>query len=119
MILVGQQGVHDPEVALLGYSGTMRKGEDGEIRCGDLRERSAGSRRTARGFLDREGAFQPGAFSIQVLVQMNFRDAVVIEIDRLANGILRNFKPSIQIPPQGRLEVEPERKAEGMGFQLL
>jgi hypothetical protein len=50
---------------------------------------------------------------------MNFRDAVVIEIDRLANGILRNFKPSIQIPPQGRLEVEPERKAEGMGFQLL
>ena len=50
---------------------------------------------------------------------MNFGDAVVIKIDGLANGILRNFEPPIQIPSQSCFEEEPEGKAEGVGFQLF
>lgn len=50
---------------------------------------------------------------------MNFSDAVVIEIDGLANGILRDFEPAIQIPSQGCFEVEAEGKAKGVVLQLL
>ena len=32
-----------------------------------------------------------GRAGIQVFVQMNFGDAVVVQADGLANGILRNF----------------------------
>jgi hypothetical protein len=39
---------------------------------------------------------------------MYFGDAIVIEINGLANGILCNFKSSIQIPSQSCFEVEPE-----------
>jgi hypothetical protein len=39
---------------------------------------------------------------------MYFGDAIVIEINGLANGILGDFKPSIQIPSQSGFEVKPE-----------
>jgi hypothetical protein len=39
---------------------------------------------------------------------MNFGDAVVIDIDGLANGILCDFEPAVQIPSQSCFEVEPK-----------
>lgn len=50
---------------------------------------------------------------------MNFGDAVVIDINGLAEGILGDFEPSVQIPSQSCFEVEPKREAEGVCLQLL
>jgi len=47
-------------------------------------------------------------------MQMNLSDAVVIEADGLAEGILCNFQPAIQIAPQSRLKIKAERQAQGM-----
>ena len=40
-------------------------------------------------------------------MQMNFGDAVVVEADGLADGILRDFEAAIQIPPQGGFKIKP------------
>ena len=52
-------------------------------------------------------------------MQMNFGDAVVVQADGLANGILRNFESPIQIPSQRRFEIKPNRESESMRFQAL
>jgi len=51
-------------------------------------------------------------------MQMNFSDAIVIEINGLANSILRNFESAIQIPSECCFEVEPEREAERVRLQM-
>ena len=66
-----------------------------------------------------QGAFYSGAGGIQVFVQMNFSDAVVVQADGLANGILRNFESPIQIPSQRRFEIKPNRETESMRSQAF
>ena len=66
-----------------------------------------------------QGAFHSGAGSIQIFVQMNFGDAVVVQADGLANGILRNLQPAIQVPPQCGFEKKPNRKTESMRSQAF
>ena len=56
---------------------------------------------------------------VLVFVQMNFSDAVVIETDGLADGILGNFEPAIQITPESCFEIKPYRKTPGMGPQAF
>ena len=50
---------------------------------------------------------------------MNFGDAVVVQADSLADGILGNFESSIQISSQRRFEIKPNREAESMRSQAL
>ena len=45
-------------------------------------------------------------------MQMNFGDAVVVQADSLADGILRDFESAIQIPPQCGFEIKPNRETE-------
>ena len=54
-----------------------------------------------------------------MFVKMNLGDAVVIEINGLANSILRDFEPAVQISSKCCSEVESEQEAEGMFLQLL
>jgi len=58
-----------------------------------------------------QGTFHSWADGIQVFMEVNFGNSVVIEADGLADGILRNFESPIQIPPQCRFEMKPDRKA--------
>jgi hypothetical protein len=66
-----------------------------------------------------QSTFHSGAAGIQVFVEMNFGDAVVVETDGLAYGILRNFESPIQIPSQRRFEIKTNRESESMRFQAL
>ena len=66
-----------------------------------------------------QGAFHSGAGGIQVFVQMNLGDAVVVQADSLANGILRNFESPIQIPSQRRFKIKPNRETERMRSQAF
>ena len=50
---------------------------------------------------------------------MNFGDAVVVQADGFADGILRNFESSIQIPSQRRFEIKPNRETESMRSQAF
>ena len=50
---------------------------------------------------------------------MNFGDAVVVEADGLADGILRNFEASIQISPQRGFKIKPDREIERMASQAF
>jgi hypothetical protein len=45
---------------------------------------------------------------------MNFSDAVVVQADGLADGILRNFESAIQISSEGRFEIKPNRETESL-----
>ena len=64
-------------------------------------------------------AFHSGAVGIRILVQMNFGDAVVVQADGLADGILRNFESPIQISPQGGFEIKPDGESEHMALQAF
>ena len=66
-----------------------------------------------------QSTFHSGTDGIQVFVEMNFGDAVVVEADGLADGILRNLESPIQIPSQRRFEIKPNREAESMRSQAL
>ena len=61
-----------------------------------------------------QSTFHSGAGGIQVFVEMNLGDAVVVEADGLADGILRNFESPIQIPSQRRFEIKPDRETKSM-----
>ena len=61
-----------------------------------------------------QSTFHSGASGIQVFVEMNLGDAVVVEADGLADGILRNFESPIQIPSQRRFEIKPNRETKSM-----
>ena len=50
-------------------------------------------------FVEGEEAFHSGAIGVGIFVEMDFGDAVVVQADSLADGILRNFEPAIKIPP--------------------
>lgn len=75
----------------------LRPGGSSASRFGHHREGSDGTGGTGKGISDCQRAFQTGAVRIQILMKMNFGDAIVIEINGLANGILRNFESAIQI----------------------
>jgi hypothetical protein len=75
----------------------LRSGGNAAGRFGHHREGSDGTGGTGNGISDCQRAFQTGAVRIQIFMKMNFGDAIVIEINGLANGILRNFESAIQI----------------------
>ena len=66
-----------------------------------------------------QSTFHSGTDGIQVFVEMNFGDAVVVEADGLADGILRNFESPIQIPSQRRFKIKPNRETERMRSQAF
>ena len=50
---------------------------------------------------------------------MNFGDAVVVQADGLADGILRNFESAIQISSEGRFEKKSDRETESLRPQAF
>ena len=69
--------------------------------------------------MEGEVAFHSWAVGIRIFVEMNFGDAVVVEADGLANGILCDFESAIQISSERRLEIEANRETEGLGSQAF
>lgn len=45
---------------------------------------------------------------IDVFVEMGFDDAVIIDAESLAEGILRDLEPAIDVSSQGRGKVESD-----------
>ena len=56
-------------------------------------------------------AFHSWAVRIQVFVEVNFGNTVVIQADGLADGVLRNFEPTIQVSAQSGFEIKSKREA--------
>lgn len=56
--------------------------------------------------------FDARVVSIDVLVEVGFDDAVVIDAEPFTEGILRNLEPTIDVPSQGRSEIEPDGQSE-------
>lgn len=52
--------------------------------------------------------------SIHILVEMSFDDAIVIDADSLAEGILCDFESAVDIAAERRGEIEVD--GEGQGF---
>ena len=50
---------------------------------------------------------------------MNFGDAVVVQANGLADGILCNFESAIQISPESCFEIKPNRETESMHSQAF
>lgn len=50
--------------------------------------------------------------TVPVLVQVDFQDPIIVNAERLAEGILRDLEPAIHVPAQrrGEIEVNGERK---------
>ena len=45
---------------------------------------------------------------VDVFVEVGFDDAVVVDAEPFAEGILRDLEPAIDISSQGRGEIEPD-----------
>ena len=53
---------------------------------------------------------------IDVFVEVGFDDSVVVDAESLAEGILRDLEPTINVSSQGRGKIEPD--GEGKPFRL-
>jgi len=58
-----------------------------------------------------------GFFAVNSFVQMNLDNTVVVQLESLANAILCNFEPTIQIPTQCRTQVEPHEEYQVVRFK--
>jgi len=72
-----------------------------------------------QGLVQGQDTFHSRAVGIEVFVQMNFGDAVVVQANGLADGILRNFESAIQISPEGRFKIKPNRETENVRSQAF
>ena len=45
---------------------------------------------------------------IDVFVEVSFDDSVIVDAESLAEGILRDLEPAIDVSPQGRGKIEPD-----------
>ncbi|GJL63277.1 MAG: hypothetical protein NPIRA04_19310 [Nitrospirales bacterium] len=50
---------------------------------------------------------------------MNFDNAVVVDSQGIADGVLGDFKPSVEISSQGSRKVKPDRESERMCFEVI
>jgi hypothetical protein len=46
---------------------------------------------------------------IDVFVEVGFNDAIVVDAESFAEGILRDLEPAIDVSPEGGSKVEPDR----------
>ena len=53
--------------------------------------------------------FDARVVSIDVFVEVGFDDAVVVDAEPLAEGILCNLEPAVDVSSQGRGKIEPDR----------
>jgi hypothetical protein len=56
----------------------------------------------------RQTHFDSRVVLIDVLVEVGFDDAVVVDAESLTEGVLRDLEPSIDVSSQGRGKVEPD-----------
>lgn len=63
-----------------------------------------------------EGNLDAGMGSIDILIEMGFHNAIIIEADPLAEGILGNFVSAVDIASERRGEIKPN--GEGERFRL-
>jgi hypothetical protein len=54
---------------------------------------------------------------IDVFVEVGFDDAVVIDPESLAEGILRDLEPAIDVSSQGRGKIEPDGQGEPLRLE--
>lgn len=66
-----------------------------------------------------QGAFHSGTGGIGIFVEVNFGDAVVVQADGLANGILGDFEAAIQISPEGRFKIKSDGQCDRMASQAF
>ena len=56
----------------------------------------------------RQTHFDPRVVPIDVLVEVGFDDAVVVDAEPFTEGVLRDLEPAIDVSSQGRGEIEPD-----------
>lgn len=56
--------------------------------------------------------FDARVVSIDVLVEVGFDNAVVVDAEPFTEGILRNLEPAIDVSSQRRSEIEPDGQSE-------
>ncbi len=62
--------------------------------------------------------FDARVVSIDVLVEVGFNDAVVIDAESLTEGILGDLESAIHVASQGRRKIEPNRQGEPLRLEL-
>lgn len=55
---------------------------------------------------------------VDVFVEVRFDDAVVIDAEAFAEGILCDLEPAIDVSPESRGEIEPDGEGEPLGLEL-
>ena len=59
-----------------------------------------------------ERHFDAGMNTVPMLVQVDFQDPIIVDSERLAEGILRDLEPAIYVPAQRRGEIEVNGERE-------
>ena len=54
---------------------------------------------------------------IYVFVEVGFDDTVVIDAESLAEGILRDLEPAVDVSSQGRSKIEPDGQGEPLRLE--
>ena len=54
---------------------------------------------------------------IDVFGEVGFDDTVVIDAESLAEGILRDLEPAVDVSSQGRSKIEPDGKGEPLRLE--
>lgn len=54
---------------------------------------------------------------VDVFVEVGFDDAVVVEAESLAEGVLRDLEPAIHVSSEARRKVKPDREGEPLGLE--
>ena len=63
-----------------------------------------------------KGALHSWTCGVNGFVQMDFNNSIVIDIQGVANRILRDFQPSIDVPSQSRPEKKFDREIQCMSL---
>ena len=69
--------------------------------------------------LNGQCALHSWGFRIDRFIQMDFTDAIIIDVDGIANRILRDLESSVEISSQGRREKKLYRKNQRMCLKVI
>jgi hypothetical protein len=65
----------------------------------------------------RQTHFDARVVLIDVFIEVGFDDAVVIDAEPLAEGILRDLEPAIDVSSQGGGKIEPDGEGEPLRLE--
>ena len=54
---------------------------------------------------------------VDVFVEVGFDDAVIVESEPIAKGVLRDLEPAIYVPSEARRKIESDGEGEPLGLE--